>query len=106
MATKKKYAEIDFAGKKLPVFFGLRDLAAIQKDEEEIRKNVMEYWIDVVWQGVQSGFKKAKKILDLDRDEFADILDESPDGFGDAVNYFRERQEAFMGGFTKNEGKN
>lgn len=101
MATKKKYAEIEFAGKKLPVFYGLRDLSAVQKTQEEIENDVLGYWIDVVWQGVQSGHKKAGLNLDLDKEEFADMIDESPEGFSDATSYFRDRQEAFMGGFQE-----
>lgn len=96
MATKK-YKEIDFAGKKLPVFYGLKDISRLEQDPEKIRSNAVGYFLDVIWKGVQSGYKKKGADLDISKEEFNDLIDDAPDAFGEAIQYFKERQSRFFG---------
>lgn len=99
--NKKRYQEIDFDGKKLPVYYGLNDISSVEKDPEEIKKNATGYFIDVIWRGIQSGYKKAGEKIDMSKSEFEDLLNDSPQGFSETIKYFRERQQAFFGGFEE-----
>lgn len=106
----KKYVEVELAGKKYPVSFGMMALAKFCKKQNltlaqmnaqlQSRLDLMGA-LNLIHIGLQEGARKAKVKLDLSLEELADLIDEDE---GALERFFAEFTGAMPQG-SDDEGK-